>query len=245
MDQDVVDVFIKDLFFPGTSLAEKIIRPVAVYIFLIVILRIGGRRELSQMNAFDLVVLLTLANAVQNAIIGDDNSLIGGFIGGAALVLLNLGVNWFLYRHPRLDRKLEGEPVPLVKDGRIISANLAKELITEEELLSVVHRQGVDRIESCAEVILETSGTITVLARQPSSEEVKTEEILDRLERLERMLSKLIPGLAPAAENALSPQPQGAALTPQPGHRGEALTPQPPLPAAGEGERGPGEGRPA
>jgi uncharacterized membrane protein YcaP (DUF421 family) len=194
MDQDTLGLFLKDLFVPGTSLAEKIIRPVAVYIFLIVILRVGGRRELAQMNAFDLVVLLTLANAVQNAIIGDDNSLLGGFIGGATLVLLNLGVNWYLYRHPTLDRRLEGEPVVLVKDGRLLRQNLAHELITEEELLAIIHRQGVDRFESCAEVILETSGTVTVLARQPSPEEAMTEAIVTRLDRIERLLSERDPG---------------------------------------------------
>jgi uncharacterized membrane protein YcaP (DUF421 family) len=190
MDSDPFGLVLRDLFVPGTSLAEKIIRPVAVYIFLVVILRIGGRRELSQMNAFDLVVLLMLANAVQNAIIGDDTSLIGGFIGGATLILLNLGVIRYLYRHPGLDRKIEGEPVVLLKDGRPIRAALEKELITEEELLAIVHRQGVDRFEACSEVILETSGTITVLARQPSTEERMTSEILERLERIERMLAE-------------------------------------------------------
>src|SRR3954471_320454 len=107
---DALGPFLQDLFVPGTSLAEKIVRPVAVYIFLVFILRVGGRRELAQMNAFDLVVLLTLANAVQNAIIGEDNSLLGGFIGGTTLVVLNLFVVRYLYRHPRLDRRLEGEP---------------------------------------------------------------------------------------------------------------------------------------
>src|SRR3954453_23329260 len=103
MDQDALTVFLRDLFIPGVGLAEKIVRPVAVYIFLVIILRVGGRRELGQMNAFDLVVLLTLSNAVQNAIIGDDNSLIGGFIGGGTLVILNLVVVRFLYRHPKLE----------------------------------------------------------------------------------------------------------------------------------------------
>ncbi|MFN8634685.1 MAG: DUF421 domain-containing protein [Chloroflexota bacterium] len=190
MDQDGIGLFLTDLFVPGTGLAEKIIRPIAVYVFLIVILRVGGRRELAQMNAFDLVVLLTLANAVQNAIIGDDNSLLGGMIGGATLVVLNLLVNWYLYRHPRLDRRIEGEPVMLVKDGRLLRKNLEHELITEEELLSVIHRQGVNDIESCAEVILETSGTISVLAHQPTETEVATQEIIDRLDRIERLLTR-------------------------------------------------------
>jgi uncharacterized membrane protein YcaP (DUF421 family) len=189
MDSDTLMLFLNDLFMPGTSLAEKVVRPIAVYIFLVLILRLGGRRELAQMNAFDLVVLLTLSNAVQNAIIGDDNSLIGGMIGGATLVLLNLGVVRFLYRHPRLNRQLEGEPVLLLKDGRPIHANLEQQQITEEELLAAIHRQGVTKFEDCAEVILETSGTITVLERQPTKEERMTEEILARLERIERMLA--------------------------------------------------------
>ena len=190
MDHDTLGLFLTDLFMPGTSIAEKIIRPVAVYLFLVLILRIGGRRELGQLNAFDLVVLLTLANAVQNAIIGDDNSLIGGFIGGATLVLLNLGVIKYLYRHPGLDRRIEGEPVLLVKDGRLVRENLERELITEKELLAVIHRQGVDQFEACAEVILETSGTITVLARQPTPDEVIMGDIVVRLERIERLLGE-------------------------------------------------------
>ena len=189
MDQTPLGLFLTDLFVPGTSLAEKIIRPIAVYLFLIVILRVGGRRELSQMNAFDLVVLLTLANAVQNSIIGDDNSLLGGMIGGASLVLLNLGVNWFLYRHPTLEQRLEGEPTLLVKDGKVQHESLKRELITVEELLAVIHGQGVDSFEHCAEVILETSGTITVLARQPSRDELADQDIKERLARIERLLA--------------------------------------------------------
>src|ERR1044071_335248 len=106
MDPNGLSLFVQDLFVPGTGLVEKIFRPIAVYIFLVVILRVGGRRELAQMNAFDLVVLLTLSNAVQNAIIGDDNSLVGGFLGGGTLVLLNLVVVRFLYRHPKLESQL-------------------------------------------------------------------------------------------------------------------------------------------
>jgi uncharacterized membrane protein YcaP (DUF421 family) len=190
MEYDALGRFLTDLFIPGTSIAQKIIRPVAVYLFLVLILRIGGRRELGQLNAFDLVVLLTLANAVQNAIIGDDNSLIGGFIGGATLVLLNLGVIRYLYRHPTLDEKIEGEPVLLVKDGRVLRENLKREMITEKELLAVIHRQGVDRFEACAEVILETSGTISVLARQPTPDELIMGDIVARLERIERLLGE-------------------------------------------------------
>jgi uncharacterized membrane protein YcaP (DUF421 family) len=188
MDPSGLSAFLYDLFVPGTGLAEKIVRPIAVYIFLIVILRIGGRRELAQMNAFDLVVLLTLSNAVQNAIIGDDNSLMGGFIGGATLVVVNLVVNRYLYRHPGLDRKLEGEAITLVKDGKIVMENLQHELITDEELLASIRRQGIARIEDCAEVVLETSGTISAILREPTPDERAMQDLMARLERIEVLL---------------------------------------------------------
>src|SRR5438034_7086980 len=113
--------FLADLFVPGVSILEKVLRPLVIYAFLVLILRVGGRRELAQMNAFDLVVLLTLSNAVQNAIIGNDNSLLGGMIGATVLVLANVAVVRFLYAHRRLDRAIEGEPVWLVRDGQILS----------------------------------------------------------------------------------------------------------------------------
>src|SRR5437016_6724846 len=109
---------------------EKVFRAVAVYVFLIVGLRLSGKRELAQLNPFDLIVLLTLSNTVQNAIIGNDNSLIGGVIGAVTLV----GVNWlvvrFMYRHEKLDRWIEGDPVTLVEDGQVLKHCLDNELIT-------------------------------------------------------------------------------------------------------------------
>lgn len=180
-----------NMFVPGISVAEKIVRPLIVYAFLVLILRVGGRRELAQMNAFDLVVLLTISNTVQNAIIGNDNSLLGGIIGATALVIANLVVVRFLYRHPTLDLKIEGEPVRLVRDGRIIEENLRRELITEDELLAAVHRQGVPSIDECQEVILETSGTVTVIPRRPTAVEASTEAIEARLVRIEQLLTEV------------------------------------------------------
>ena len=86
------------------------------------------------MNAFDLTVLLMLSNSVQNAIIGEDNSLLGGIIGGATLIVVNLAVNRYLYHHPNLDRAIEGDTVQLVKNGRVLRKNLERELITEAEV---------------------------------------------------------------------------------------------------------------
>src|SRR5579871_6200462 len=97
---------------------EKIVRAAAVYVFLIVGLRLSGKRELAQLNPFDLVVLLSLSNTVQNAIIGDDNSLLGGLIGAFTLLAINYGVVRFLFKHRRLDQILEGSPTVLIENGK-------------------------------------------------------------------------------------------------------------------------------
>src|ERR1043165_7901507 len=97
-----------DMFALGLPLGEKMIRPVAIYVFLIVGLRLAGKRELAQLNPFDLVVLLTLSNTVQNAIIGDDNSVTGGVIGATTLLMVNHYVVRYLYGHEKLDRLVEG-----------------------------------------------------------------------------------------------------------------------------------------
>src|SRR5947199_5529072 len=106
----------RDLFHPDVSILEKIIRPILVYFFLIAGLRLAGKRELAQLNAFDLVVLLTLSNTVQNAIIGNDNSVTGGVIGATTLLLVNYIVVRFLYSHETLDRVIEGEPAIIIEN---------------------------------------------------------------------------------------------------------------------------------
>ncbi|HEY2738938.1 MAG TPA: DUF421 domain-containing protein, partial [Thermoanaerobaculia bacterium] len=100
-------------------IAEKVLRPVIVYVFLVACLRIFGKRELAQLNPFDLVVLLTLSNAVQNAIIGDDNSVTGGVIGAFSLLAINWLVVRLLFRLPRLNNALEGSETVLVRRGKV------------------------------------------------------------------------------------------------------------------------------
>src|SRR5262249_1624421 len=124
----------RDLLHPDVSILEKIIRPILVYLFLIVGLRLAGKRELAQLNGFDLVVLLTLSNTVQNAIIGNDNSVTGGIIGATTLLAVNYFVVRFLYFHEPLDRIIEGGPELLIEDGRLRKDTLGKELITLSEL---------------------------------------------------------------------------------------------------------------
>src|ERR1051326_6753977 len=120
----------KDMFVLAVPILEKILRPICVYTFLVVGLRLSGKRELVQLNPFDLVVLLTLSNTVQNAIIGDDNTVTGGVIGATSLLIVNYLVVRFLYKHRGLDQFIEGRSDVLIEDGKIKTHNLKRELIT-------------------------------------------------------------------------------------------------------------------
>src|ERR1700688_2415947 len=125
--------FSNEMFSLTVPIIEKIARPIIVYVFLVALLRVFGKRELAQLNPFDLVVLLSLSNTVQNAIIGNDNSVTGGLIGAFSLLFTNYLVVRFLFRHRRIDQILEGSPTVLVESGKIRRQALAKELLTESE----------------------------------------------------------------------------------------------------------------
>src|SRR5450432_3785440 len=107
------------IFALGAPVVEKVLRPVLVYVFLVVALRVFGKRELAQLNPFDLVVLLSLSNTVQNAIIGDDNSVTGGIIGALGLLAINWLVVRVLFRSPKLTRAFEGSATVLIRDGQL------------------------------------------------------------------------------------------------------------------------------
>ena len=172
------------MFVLGVPLLEKVLRPIFVYVFLIVGLRLAGKRELAQLNPFDLVVLLTLSNAVQNAIIGDDNTVTGGVIGAATLLLVNYLVVRFLYDHEKLDRLVEGDADILIENGVVNADRLRKELITRPELESAAHKQGFASVDEIDRAILEPGGTICFFARRPTPEGERHAELLAKLERL-------------------------------------------------------------
>jgi uncharacterized membrane protein YcaP (DUF421 family) len=184
-----------NLFVPDLSIAEKIIRPVLVYMFLVVGVRAAGRRELAQLNSFDLVVLMMLANTVQNATIGNDNSMVGGLIGVSALLAVNWAVVRFLYRHPVVDRLLEGGPVELIRDGRVLRRQLEREVITEEELLEAVRKQGLRDAADVDRAVLETGGTISVVPRRPTRVEERVHRLDVKLDRIAEELARLAAGL--------------------------------------------------
>lgn len=172
------------MFHLPLPLAEKILRPVLVYLALIVFLRVFGKRELAQLNPFDLVVLLSLSNTVQNAIIGDDNSVTGGIIGALALLSINWLVVRLLYSSRKMNQVLGGTPSMLICEGKLDERGLKKELLTEEELLAVVRRQGFDNFSDVACCVLEPNGVFFVEGKKPTEDQKRQTELLERIEAL-------------------------------------------------------------
>ena len=164
--------------------AEKLVRTVIVYAFLLFGLRLAGKRELSQLNPFDLVVLLLLSNTVQNAIIGNDNSLLGGLIGAGALLIINSIVVRTLYHFGKLD-EIEGKPDTLIRNGRLLRHHLERELITVAELESAARKQGIESLAHVHECRLETGGALTFVQRHPTDDEARHHEAIGILAQIE------------------------------------------------------------
>jgi len=182
----------RDIFAVGAPVIEKVLRPIVVYFVLVALLRAFGKRELAQLNPFDLVVLLSLSNTVQNAIIGADNSLSGGLIGAFTLLGVNYLVVRFLFRHRRLDQVFEGKPSVLIEKGHIMRKALAKELLTHAELTTVLHRQGFDKIDDVERCVLEPGGTFYIHRKSPPADEMAHAEVMKRLDDLGRKLDLLM-----------------------------------------------------
>ena len=172
------------MFHLPLPLLEKVLRPVIVYLALVLLLRVFGKRELAQLNPFDLVVLLSLSNTVQNAIIGEDNSVTGGIIGAVSLLSINWMVVRLLFRSPRLNRALEGKATVLIRDGHADRKALEREALTREELVEVVHRQGFEHIHEVHRCELEPNGTFYIEAHDPSLADKRHEELMAKVETL-------------------------------------------------------------
>jgi uncharacterized membrane protein YcaP (DUF421 family) len=171
--------------------AEKVLRPIVVYAFLVIGLRLAGKRELAQLNTMDLIVLLILANTVQNAIIGPDNSLVGGLIGAVTLLALNYLVVRYLFGHPKVFEWIEGSPVVLVEDGKVRGKAMQRELVTRHELEIAAHRQGFRTLWDVEKATLEPSGVISCVGKEPAPAEVRHDELTRRLDDIARQLTDM------------------------------------------------------
>lgn len=190
-----------DMFVLSVPVLEKIVRPIIVYVCLVVALRVFGKRELAQLNPFDLVVLLSLSNTVQNAIIGDDNSVTGGLIGALTLLLTNYLVVRFLFRHRRLDQILEGAPTVLIDHGHVRHQALARELLTESELKTVAHRQGFKHLSDIQRCVLEPGGVFFIEPKTPQALEKQQAELMEEVREIRKRLDAVLARL---------PRPDGA-----------------------------------
>ena len=181
----------KDMFVITLPILEKILRPVIVYFFLVLMLRLSGKRELVQLNPFDLVVLLTLSNTVQNAIIGDDNSVSGGILGASSLLAVNYLTVRFLYKHKKLDQFVEGKADILIEGGKLRPEHLKKELITTAQLEAAARKQGFGSLSEVDQCSLEPGGTLSFIGKKPDADVLRHKELLDRIDKLKDELAML------------------------------------------------------
>ena len=179
-----------ELFTLTPSVLEKVLRAVLVYAFLLFALRIGGKRELGQLNTMDFIVLLAVANAVQNGIIGNDNSITGAVIGATTLFLVNGLASMAAVRSPGARRVLVGMPTVLVVDGVVNKHNLRRERMSLDDLSQAVSEAGGSSIEEVRRCVIEPNGRMAVTLRQTDENSARYEKILERLAALEDLVRK-------------------------------------------------------
>ncbi len=170
---------------------EKIVRPILVYAALVFFLRLFGKRELAQLNPIDLVVLLSLSNTVQNAIIGDDTSLSGGIVGATAL----LGINWAMahlkYRSKAAESVIEGVPRVLIENGELDEDAIKRELLTKEDLDVIAHKEGFSSVEEIDKCVLDPNGTFLVEGKDEVNDSKFKKDVLEKIDSLSKQINDL------------------------------------------------------
>jgi uncharacterized membrane protein YcaP (DUF421 family) len=154
------------MFTLGIPWWELIVRSAIVYIFLLVILRITGKRQVGQLAPFDLVLLLVLSNAVQNSMNGGDNSLVGGLISAATLIALNYGIGLATFKSKKLEQIIEGRPEVLIHNGHLFEDVMARSKLTHHELEAALRQAGCTDIGKCHSAILENNGVVSVVQKK-------------------------------------------------------------------------------
>lgn len=170
---------------------EKILRPVIVYLCLIILLRVFGKRELAQLNPFDLIVLLSLSNTVQNALIGDDNSVTGGIIGAVSLLTINYLVVRLLFSSRKLDAVVEGEDRVLIRNGVVDDEALKSELLSRDTLLSAIRKQNFDTFDDVKMCKIQPNGSFVIEGKKPSREEADYAVLIAKLNDIESQIAAL------------------------------------------------------
>ena len=150
----------------GNHYLQIIFSAIAVYIFLVLAVRLFGKKELAQLSVFDLVFILLISNAVQNAMVLGDNSLIGGLLAALALFVVNFAMKYLQFRFPGFSRALQGEPIMLIYHGEILESHLKVAKITRDEVLEAIREHGVSSEKEVDLAILEVDGNISVLSSE-------------------------------------------------------------------------------
>ena len=187
---------IQNMFHLPLPVLEKILRPMIVYLFLVVFLRMFWKRELAQLNPFDLVVLLSLSNTVQNAMIGDDNSVSGGVIGALSLLTINWVLTRMLFQSPKLSTILEGTETVLIRHGVVDWEATKKEALTELELRSVLHKQGFNSFDEVEKCVLEPNGNFYMEGIKAMSDDAQRATLMKAVEALTREVKEMRAELA-------------------------------------------------
>jgi uncharacterized membrane protein YcaP (DUF421 family) len=179
-----------DLVHLGVSAPDKIIRTIVVYLVLAILLRVAGKRDLAQLNSFDLIVMLLLSNVVQNSIIGPDNSLLGGLIGATVLVAFNAGLVRLIRGNETVARLMEGTPTTLAVSGRWLTDALRREGVRQADAEVALRRQNASGVEDVDKVSIEPGGAIVATLR--SGQRPATQADIERIEaKLDGLLERL------------------------------------------------------
>lgn len=189
---------------------DKIFRSVITYVALLVGLRLAGKRELGQMSAFDLVLFLMLASALETTIQGGDVSVVGGVLAFAVLLVINKALAWLNFHLPHARPVLEGKATELVRDGRWVEENIREELINKDEILAEAKQAGIDRLEDIGSFVIEVDGTPSVERRGDSPELRAIKELGTRLDALERHLGAGVPPPAGSDTGRAGDRPRGS-----------------------------------
>ena len=173
------------------SLVEKVIRAVAIYLFLVLALRLVGKRELTQLNTLDFVVLLAVANAVQNGLIGADNSVTGAVAGATVLFAVNSALAWIVFRSRRLQRIVEGTPTVLIREGQILDQELTRQELTRDDLLVEIQSAGADTFDDVSTASLLPNGKVIVVQKKANQSSVQYDDLRARIDHLTGLVEGL------------------------------------------------------
>lgn len=192
-----------DMFVIGISYGEKTVRTVVVYAAIVILLRLAGKRELAQLNTLDLAVVMLLSNVVQNAVIGNDDSLIGGIYGATVLIAVNalfVRVQAYLsWRVPRLERVLEGSPSVLIRDGKLQIETLRRLALRPADVIASSRKQGAEHVRDVREMVIAPGGGMLIELKesQEGADRGDVENIRADLARIQERLDELLLGRGP------------------------------------------------